>query len=687
MSIAARDTSTLGIGEASGLSRPHAGSERLETLARDVADLDRALGDLAQPGDVAGDAAQRLRANLAAFEPAVTFLGQVKSGKTSLINAVAGWSDLLPTDVNPWTSVVTSLHLSPALHRAETGACFRFLTEDEWDRLTRKGGRIGELAGRAGAEGELAKIRAQINAMRAKSRDRLGRNFELLMGQSHDYGYFDKNLLERYICLGDEGEDADASPPAVIDPAARQGRFADITRSADLYLNCRAVPFRLCLRDTPGVNDTFMMREMVTISALRDARVCVVVLSATQALSTSDMALLRMLSTLRARGVVLFVNRIDELPDPPAQMVEIEESVRATITAHDGPANAEIVFGSAHWANTVLTGRLDRMHPASADALLALTRAVLGSTRTDLAPADLIWEMSGLPRLMRAVSTRIAEDLGAPLLRKTAASALALATSLDATEQIVVAGVASSGRVDPAKIAAIFDQTAQAALGALEREMDAVIAEYQTRADRIHANFVDRAVHALLDHLERYGDREIWTYDPARLRVLLRAAYSAMGQRMAKLAAARYEAVARDLAHLLHQGFGAAVEGIAIAIPEVPPIPPPVALSQSIALDFNDRWWALWWRRMRGGKAVAQQFDTLIRAETCDFMTQMKEVQTTDIRTALRAELSAFLDDQRAVIAGLLAGRPAPCPDRDPAGCAWQQAREKAQETLRRFTP
>ena len=43
--------------------------------------------------------------------------------------------------------------------------------------------------------------------MREKSRARLGRKFELLLGQSHEYGYFDKNLIERYICLGDLFDD------------------------------------------------------------------------------------------------------------------------------------------------------------------------------------------------------------------------------------------------------------------------------------------------------------------------------------------------------------------------------------------------------------------------------------------------------------------------------------------------
>lgn len=300
------------------------GLEPLAAFARKSRDLDRALENLL--GLCTGKSAksvERLRQNLADVEPGVTMLGQVKSGKTTLVNAMAGWADLLPADVNPWTSVVTSLHLTPEAKRSATGARFTFFAADEWDRLIAKGGRLGELADRAGSEGELQKIREQITAMRDKSRARLGRKFEMLLGQEHEYGYFDKNLVERYICLGDffDGDPRDSE-------AANQGRFADITKSADLYLHCDTLPSKLCIRDTPGVNDTFMMREQVTIRAIRDSRLCVVVLSAHQALTSVDMAVIRMISTLKARDVVIFVNRIDELSDPATQVPEIHDSIR-----------------------------------------------------------------------------------------------------------------------------------------------------------------------------------------------------------------------------------------------------------------------------------------------------------------------------------------------------------------------
>jgi len=629
-----------------------AGTEELADFARRAEALEQALEALAGlVGAQSHRSVARLQARLAAFEPAVTVLGQVKSGKTSLINAMAGWADLLPSDVNPWTSVVTSLHLTPAAEQRETGARFKFMTEPEWDRLTTKGGRIGELAGRAGAEGELGKIREQILAMRDKSRARLGRHFELLMGQEHEYGYFDKNLLERYICLGD---DFDEAPGAPLDH--EQGRFADITRSADLYLNCHSVPFRMCLRDTPGVNDTFMMREMVTINAIRDSRICLVVLSASQALTSVDMALIRMISTLKSREVVIFVNRIDELSEPVEQMAEIEQSIRATLGDHGGPQQAQIIFGSAYWAGKALTGELDGMADASAEALLSLTQARLGSTYIDQPATAHTWEMSGLPALMRALSLLIVEGQGEPCLKKIAASALSIATSRQAVQTVRIEGEAFDQETTMDEARREFERIAEANLAGLEASLTAIFEDYRIRADRVHENFVERATHSLLDHLETNGPDEVWEYNPAGLRMLLRSAYSTMGNTVRKDALLRYEVAVSDAAHLFYRVFGPAVEGIQIPVPTAPAIPSPVALGQAIALDFNDSWWSAWWRKTVGYRAFSRQFKTLIRAETEDFMTQMKEVQIASIRRDVTEELRLFLDDQRAILADLIGG-------------------------------
>ncbi|WP_052261716.1 dynamin family protein [Leisingera sp. ANG-M1] len=623
----------------------NAGLEPLAEFAAKAQELAAALGALSGiSGGRVSQSLARLKAELEAFEPSVTLLGQVKSGKTSLVNAMAGWADLLPSDVNPWTSVVTSLHLQPGERRQEGKACFQFMTEEEWDRLLTKGGRIGEMAGRAGAGSELQKIRAQIEEMRARSRQRLGRKFELLMGQKHEYGYFDKNLIERYICLGDDFDEPEESG---LD---EQGRFADITRAADLYLNCRTVPHRLCLRDTPGVNDTFMMREQITIQAIRDSRICVVVLSAGQALTSVDMGLIRMISNLQSREVVIFVNRIDELAEPATQAAEIEASIRQTLETHHGPKDATIIFGSAYWANKVLTGELEDMEKASSAALLDWAQATVNASNAKHSAQNMVWELSGLPALNRAISERIVSDLGEPQLARIASAAVTAATGQEAANAIRVQGAGGAAHGSLHDTRAAFEEIAQSHLRALESEIDAVLEAYRARADRAHATFTDRATHALIEHLEKWGEEAHWEYDPAGLRMLLRTAYSVMSKRLQAAAHMRYEAAVQDIAGVLYDGFGTAVEGIQLSVPDVPPPGSPVVLGQAIALDFNDSWWAAWWRRTRGYKAFAKRFRSLIEGETEDFMTQLKTVQTADARAAILGRLQEFFEGQRDIL-------------------------------------
>lgn len=622
----------------------NAGLERLNDFAErsgQLGDTLEALADLT--GKDTTRAVERLRRELSEFEPTITILGQVKSGKTTLVNAMAGWADLLPSDVNPWTSVVTSLHLKPAAQPAERGAKFRFMTESDWDRLLNQGGRIGELASRAGAESELKKISDQIDRVREKAQQRLGRKFDLLLGDQHEYGYFDKNLLERYICLGDDFDDEDGD-------SQDQGRFADILSSADLYLNCATVPIPLCLRDTPGVNDTFMMREQVTIQAIRGSRLCVVVLSAGQALTSVDMGLIRLISNLKSRNVLIFVNRIDELADPANQIPEIEKSIRATLRDKHGPEDAEILFGSAYWANKVLTGDIEGMPEVSQSALFQWAEASLSSENSQNQPHEMVWELSGMAGLFRALSDRVVDDYADPFINKITESAVTIATSQQAAGTVRIAHQETENALSTYEALAAFDELAATHQKALEDELDIAISDYHDRADRAHGTFIDRALQSLLSHLEQHGKTTVWDYDPVGLRMLLRSAYSVFGKRVKAQSEARFDAAITDVAVFYARVFGPAVEGIQMAPPTLPEIPAPVSLGQTIALDFNDGWWVSWWNRIRGFNAFSKRFHNLIYRETEDFMTQLKSGQTDQVRALMTSEMTGFFEQHKDII-------------------------------------
>ncbi len=621
------------------------GLERLDAFHDEVVDLEATLADVVKlGGQDAEKKANKLIKQLRAFEPSITMIGQIKSGKTSLVNAMVGRPDLLPADVNPWTSVVTSLHLNTPLLEDAPTATFQFFSQGEWDHLVENGGRIGELSERAGADEELEKVRAQIAEMREKTKQRLGRKFELLLGQKHNYAELSDELVQRYVCMGDDFED--------LDEDDQQGRFADITKSADLYLDADKIPMPICLRDTPGVNDTFMMREQITINALRDSRICVVVLSAHQALSSMDMGLIRLISNVKAREVVIFVNRIDELSNPADQVPEIRESILQTLADNNGPENPEVIFGSAYWANMALTEELDDIVADSAEAMFNWAEAALSAETAGMETQELVWHLSGVPELYRALSERIAEGPGAEILSASRKRALNLVGGVRASNAVV------SMRLDgdtveimsPQKLSAHLNELEAQSLNTLDERLDIAFQQFGSRVDQSHKRFLDRALESLLQHLETNGEEEIWQYSPDGLRMLLRTSYQVMRRNVTATCLDVYGTAAADLANTYRSAFGVDVENFTITPPAPPEIPAPVSLGQTIALDLQTSWWKGWWKRRKGYRAFASGFYDLIEAETAPIVDELKIRQANDIRAKAKAELQEFHAEQRAIL-------------------------------------
>ena len=637
------------VGNADLLGR---GFEGLEPFLRRSKELRQTLVKLGKIGDKATNrTARRLHHQLKHAEPSITMIGQVKAGKTSLVNAMVGHPELLPADVNPWTSVVTSLHLNPHVTPEDDRASFRFFDMEEWSRLLDRGGRIGELASRAGAEEELEKVRAQVVEMREKSRERLGDKFELLLGQQHDYGYFDSELIERYVCLGDDFEDD-------FETSQNQGRFADITKSAEVFMHRPELPMPLCIRDTPGVNDTFMIREQITIRAIRESRLCVVVLAAHQALSSVDMALIRLIANVKSREVIIAVNRCDELSDPTTQIPEIRDSIRQTLKDHDGPKDAEIIFCSAYFATAALTGQADAIDPDAMrlmhDWAVAEGRIADGEA---IGEAELLWDISGVPAIYGAISERVAEGNGQELLDRVQKSAINLANGLNAAHQVVSRRESDKALppLAPGQLDGELKRLEATALEALDAVFEEAIADYQKRLERSHRGFLERATGSLLKHLEEYGDEEVWEYDPSGLRILLRTAYQVFGRNAQKGTKKVMIETAENYAAVYHRLFEVDDEEFGIEAPSAPRIPSPVLLGQTIALDLKGTWWSRWWHKRRGYRSFATDFADMIKAETDPIVDSLRDAHAMAIREASETALKEFFAEQRGVLESVAA--------------------------------
>ncbi len=623
-----------------GLNALWASFDELREAVTNIADLG---------GPEISEEAKRIVSKIDSFEPTVTMIGQIKAGKTALVNAMIGQTDLLPSDVNPWTSVVTSLHLNSRNRPEGTQALFRFFDEEEWDRLVSTGGRLGELAQRAGFDSEQDAVRDQVLAMREKSRVRLGKKFELLLGTSHTYDMVTRDLIDRYVCYGgwDEGEEDETS----------RGRYADITKLANLYLDLPGYPSGLCLRDTPGVNDTFMMREQITLNSIRDSRLCVVVLSAHQALSTMDMALLRLVAAVDSRELVIFVNRIDELDDPASQIAEIAANFKETLRKHDIGADVPIVFGSALWAQAALDDSIDQL---PAPSRLALQNYAAVTPNPDLASRETqqesAWRLCGVPNLHKLIAACIVAGPGKAMQREARDALSNLVTSIEASDIRFGLNDVSLPPVDQKTLAARIDEIGEDMAATLANANNFAVDSLRERLKKSQSMFCERAVDALQSHLDAYGTTKAWQYNPAGLRMMLRTAYKNFCGDIEREAEEIYGRAARRFETLYTEMFGIEPGRVVLRPPAPAHAPPPTGVGKTIALDLSVSWWRKWWQGVRRQEPTAERYATLIGKETDSILEELSDEMGPELCRENEAILATFVDAQRANLMSLAKG-------------------------------
>ncbi|WP_102222606.1 dynamin family protein [Acidimangrovimonas sediminis] len=622
---------------------------------------------------------ERVLEKIRAFEPQVSVIGQVKAGKSTLLNALIGEVGLLPSDVNPWTSVITALHLNSRARPPQTRALFRFFDAHEWDRLVATGGRLGEMSERAGFAAEAKAVRAQVTEMRQTTEARLGAEFDRLIGSSHAFPTIQKGVIDRYICYGD---------PDDLEDGATEGVYADLTKSADLYVDLPDLPKGLCLRDTPGVNDTFMMREQITLNAISDSRVCVVVLSAHQALSTMDLALLRIICSVEAREVLIFVNRIDELQDPPAEIERITASIRKTLSRIGLDDWIEILFGSGYWANCALAPDSCVMTPASRAALGRMAEAGAGqaAVRTEDCPEDrpdlgteaglraAAMAASGVPALHRAIAKRVVEGPGRAILSDIRAEIDAIVEMSETVETVAQQGPGGAregfGLTELSlKLADLRDMV----LKDFDLRATEVREGLRERLERGKESFVAAAIEALQSHIDLFGEFSAWKHDPTSLRMAMKTAFSSATAKLRREGEVAMEVVLDGMQAILQDDLGVWREGTSADFPEQPVHKAPTVLARTLSLDLEGPWWRRFWK-FGGGRAAEKRYRGLIEAEVAplidDLLTDVFDPATLRTREIVetfamdqggfaRAILECALDSRKAA-AGAPSDRPDP---------------------------
>ena len=317
---------------------------RRQELIRIAEQMEQTASDEAQPF------ISRISTDLKALKPGVAFVGQIKAGKSRLINGFTGQANFLPSDVNPWTTVVTDMHFGHPSNRT-SGGVFHFFDNDQWQALLSEGDEIRDLLPDGEDNYKRQIIEEQIEAMKTRAKARLGARYENLLGTSHDLEELTQEDLARYVSAGADPDDQPAQTDTVSAPY-----YSDLTRKAEVFFRQGHFPFPITVTDTPGINDPLLIREEISHQYLRNSDFFVVVLSAHQALSQADLKLFRLMQALELGQMVVFVNRVDELNRGVEDAASVHADVRAGLEHALDSAQMTVIMGSAQWAHYALTG-------------------------------------------------------------------------------------------------------------------------------------------------------------------------------------------------------------------------------------------------------------------------------------------------------------------------------------------
>lgn len=595
----------------------------------------------------------------------VGIIGQVKAGKSTFINAFVQRPGLLPANINPWTTAITNLHFG--CHRSPDNlrARMRFFEPDEWDRIWHADGRLRELTERfvPGFEPEL--LRRHVVEMRRRTEHRLGHALGDLLGNVHEFTDFSSKLLEQYVCSG---------TPVGIDPTTPQPiQYSDIVKSADIYFDPPGPCFPTVVLDTPGTNDPFLVRDEITRRALDSADIHVVVLIARQALSSADVALLRILRGLHKERIVVFINRIDELGDIVQDAPQVIDHVKSGLRQEFPGVNIPVVAGSALWAQVASTGTDIEIQKVLASnvrgyaaqlAPIDLSKADGSSSPIGQRLTETLSACSGLPELTRVIS-RLAADSHASSVLSQVASSLAEVGHVSvrsATHEIEILDRSLSSEVSQAQsvdselnfIRERVDQT-EKLLGAL----NTFIIDVQARAEQVAADRAESLDDALRGIVRDYAETEgrelreamrgdvsghVWQCDTSEIRRQLESTVIAEFRRAEHDLWQLYINVIPKLHDLINQ-FAAHVRSERpTPLSRLEGVPPSIsALSRFVTLDLSEPFWKRWLSLSRKPEEREAELRMMIREEFYEVVNELTvatRAQLADVRGQILEDIT-----------------------------------------------
>jgi hypothetical protein len=586
-------------------------------------------------------------------------IGQVKAGKSSLINGLMGRPGLLPTDVNPWTTAVTRIHFGRADAPAAVAAEFTFFEPDEWQQLAHGGGQLRDLTQRLVPGFKVELLHKHVEAMRQRAESRLGASLDQLLGKTHVFSLLSPEILERYIC---------ASLPDSADD--RKGVYSDIIKTADLYFGSSDFGFPTTVIDTPGTNDPYLVRDELARRTLESAHLHIVVLTPQQALAPADLALLRILRGLNKNRIVVFLNRIDQLGDITRDVEMVVKHIRDHLHHELPGADFPIVAGSAFWADTALRGapadieRAFKKARPYAQHVVQQARFPLpaGAGRDDKeALAQNLFLCSGLPELFDVLARLTLASHPDHVLQRVAKSFCDVARIAEnaATHELRQLEEEQKPKGDKKQ------EEDEEELQAVDAEIKAMLSGLKERGEGLIKERGATIEEALRSAKQIFSDAEcdklrkataqgqpsgrVWSCDLTLLRQQLEealvGAYREAEQDMATLESEVLPELQKTLQHFSPQWTSQTVSSAAPMSIELPTIGTP-----SIVLELDEPWWMRWWRRGQASERRAAALARLIDNEFSAIAGPLSQAA----RTHLRARQESTLKEANLLYVGLI---------------------------------
>jgi signal recognition particle receptor subunit beta len=668
-----------GLGDASPVEaqsrRDEAIGAPLETARLALLDLIGRLGGLLD--EHAAPLLDAARRQLDERSCRIAVIGQIKAGKSTFINALSRRPGLLPTDINPWTVVVTALHFRNGPTPPEHAAVFQLFSVDEWRQLAEGGGRLRELTERLvpGFQSDL--LRAQLEVMRKRAERRLGNKFAELLGQCHRYPTVTPQILTDYVSAGDD----DSRP-------GKRRHYSDITRSADLYFNDGPFAFPLTLIDTPGTNDPFLVRDEVTRRSLENPDIYVFVVSALQPLSTGDIAMLRLLNGLNKDRIVVFINRADQLPNLNSDAADVKAAIERRLHAEFPSLNIPVVYGSAWLGSLRLQAEAGELPavvmperapcpgkgPAQArpnGSAGATPAATSGVEPSRSVPA--VHMSSGMGEVSVAITRLMSTSSIAMLMRQIAVCLAELVRTADvneAAERQSITDLVEARRRETTDLRkriaeeenslAAFEEHVKALHGSFE-EVEAHFKQVIAATGRILRDqlcglvreFASQEADVLLQSLQEQPRQWTWRCDVIPLREQMEAAYLATFEQAAR-DIDRVEQFLYPQLRLIVSSLLPNYRGDLLEVPAWPEglLPSVTPLGDKVTMDLGVKWWRRWFASRKLAKGRANHLRCLIEE---DFL-QIAEELVGEAEAHLSERVDYIMRRVNAISNGLRAG-------------------------------